>query len=44
VGSGARTLALLNDVPIWFEMWRKLNGFPPDFYQPQAVNKKSDEK
>lgn len=33
VGSGARTMALLNDVPIWFEMWRRLNGFPPDFYQ-----------
>jgi adhesin transport system membrane fusion protein len=44
VGSGARTMALLNDVPIWFELWRKLNGFPPDFYQPQVVNKKSDEK
>jgi adhesin transport system membrane fusion protein len=44
VGSGAKTIALLNDVPIWFELWRKLNGFPPDFYQPQVVNKKSDEK
>ncbi|MBT8276772.1 MAG: HlyD family secretion protein [Bacteroidia bacterium] len=35
VGSGANTLALLNDVPIWFELWRKLNGFPPDYYQPE---------
>ncbi|MGX1928447.1 HlyD family secretion protein [Flagellimonas sp. 2504JD4-2] len=35
VGSGANTIALLNDVPIWFELWRKLNGFPPDYYQPQ---------
>ena len=34
VGSGARTLALLNDVPIWFEIWRKLNGFPANYYQP----------
>jgi multidrug resistance efflux pump len=34
VGSGARTIALLNDVPIWFELWRQLNSFPPDFYQP----------
>lgn len=33
VGSGAKTMALLNDVPIWFELWRNLNGFPPDFYQ-----------
>ena len=34
VGSGAKTIALLNDVPIWFELWRQLNGFPPNFYQP----------
>ena len=34
VGSGANTMALLNDVPIWFEMWRKLNGFPPNYYEP----------
>lgn len=39
VGSGAFTLALLNDVPIWFELWRQLNGFPPDYYQPQAEDK-----
>ena len=34
VGSGAKTLALLEDVPIWFELWRQLNGFPPNYYQP----------
>lgn len=37
VGSGARTIALLNDVPIWFELWRKLNGFPPDYYSPEMA-------
>ena len=42
VGSGARTIALLNDVPIWFEMWRQLNSFPPDYYTPEI--KKSKEK
>lgn len=36
VGSGARTIALLNDVPIWFELWRQLNGFPPNYYQPET--------
>jgi adhesin transport system membrane fusion protein len=35
VGSGAYTMALLEDVPIWFELWRKINGFPPNFYQPE---------
>lgn len=38
VGSGAYTMALLNDVPIWFELWRKLNGFPPNYYQPETKN------
>ena len=32
VGSGAVSMALLKDVPIWYEIWRKLNGFPPDYY------------
>jgi multidrug efflux pump subunit AcrA (membrane-fusion protein) len=39
VGSGARTIALLEDVPIWFELWRQLNSFPPNYYQPEG-NKK----
>jgi len=37
VGSGAYTMALLKDVPIWFELWRKINGFPPNFYQPENL-------
>ncbi len=37
IGSGARTLALLEDVPIWYEIWRNLNGFPPNYYQPQQA-------
>jgi hypothetical protein len=39
VGSGAITMALLEDVPIWFELWRKLNGFPPNYYKPDNLNK-----
>jgi len=34
IGSGAKTIALLKDVPVWYEIWRQLNGFPPDFYKP----------
>lgn len=34
VGSGAKTIALLDNVPIWYEMWRQINSFPPNFYQP----------
>lgn len=36
-GSGARSIALLDDVPIWFELWRQLNGFPPNYYQPDTA-------
>ncbi|EZH74628.1 biotin attachment protein [Aquimarina atlantica] len=32
VGSGAYTIALLENVPIWYELWRQLNGFPPNYY------------
>lgn len=40
IGSGAQTLALLDNVPIWFELWRKLNGFPPNYYQPKGETTK----
>ncbi|MFD2726817.1 HlyD family secretion protein [Hyunsoonleella rubra] len=36
VGSGAQTIALLEDVPIWFELWRQINSFPPNYYQPEG--------
>jgi hypothetical protein len=44
VGSGAYTIALLEDVPIWFELWRQLNGFPPNYYQPNGDMSKSEKK
>ena len=40
IGAGTQTIALLDDVPIWFEIWRTLNGFPPNFYQPASENTK----
>jgi multidrug efflux pump subunit AcrA (membrane-fusion protein) len=32
MGTGANGLALLNDVPVWYEIWRNVNSFPPDYY------------
>jgi len=29
MGSGVHGWALLESVPVWFEIWRQLNGFPP---------------
>ena len=31
VGSGVYGWALLNDVPVWYELWRQINGFPPNY-------------
>lgn len=31
VGSGVYGWALLKDVPVWYELWRQMNGFPPDY-------------
>lgn len=42
IGTGANTISLLKDVPIWYELWRNINGFPPDFYQ--AANEKTTKK
>lgn len=39
VGGGSRAMILLNDVPVWYELWRKVNGFPPEFYEPITDNK-----
>ncbi|WP_299052455.1 HlyD family secretion protein [uncultured Polaribacter sp.] len=44
VGSGAKTIALLEDVPIWFELWRQLNSFPPNYYQPETDKKDKKKK
>lgn len=41
IGTGALSIALLRDVPIWYELWRNINGFPPDYYQDKE---KKDEK
>ena len=38
IGAGTQTIALLENVPIWYEIWRNLNGFPPNYYTGQATN------
>jgi multidrug efflux pump subunit AcrA (membrane-fusion protein) len=39
IGNGAQSIALLNDVSIWYELWRNINGFPPDFYSKPIEQK-----
>ncbi|MCX2574184.1 HlyD family secretion protein [Pedobacter sandarakinus] len=45
IGAGVKGIAILNDVPIWYELWRNINGFPPDYYGLNSEKSKSgDEK
>lgn len=44
IGGGVKGFALLNNVPLIYELWRKLNGFPPEFYEKSKEIKKNDKK
>jgi len=33
VGSGTKGWVMLDNVPVWYELWRQLNGFPPSLYE-----------
>ncbi len=50
-GSGTQGWVMLDDVPVWYEIWRQLNGFPPSLYREpfdmdadQTKEKKSETK
>ena len=44
MGTGVQGIAILNDVPIWYELWRNINGFPPDYYEVKTEKSAKDEK
>ena len=44
MGTGVHGIAILNDVPIWYELWRNINGFPPDYYEVATAKSTKDEK
>jgi hypothetical protein len=39
VGSGTKGWVMLDDVPVWYEIWRSLNGFPPSLYEEPLPEK-----
>ena len=39
IGAGANGIALLKDVMVWYELWRNINGFPPDYYKKEESSK-----
>ena len=45
LGAGASTMTLLKEVPVWYELWRQINGFPPDYYKKNnSVKAKNENK
>jgi multidrug efflux pump subunit AcrA (membrane-fusion protein) len=42
IGGGAEGIALLKDVRIYYELWRNINGFPPEFYDTATLAKKNN--
>ncbi|MCS6822261.1 MAG: HlyD family secretion protein [Microscillaceae bacterium] len=48
IGSGVYGWIMLDDVPVWYEVWRQLNGFPPSLYEEppddEEKKKKSGQK
>lgn len=45
LGSGIKGWVMLENVSVWYEIWRQLNGFPPSLYEnPENGNEKQIEK
>ena len=43
-GSGIKGWVMLNNVPIWYEVWRQMNGFPPMIYQDDEQKAEASKK
>lgn len=47
IGSGTKGWVMLENVPLWYELWRQLNGFPPSLYEAplnEVIEKSSSKK
>ncbi len=44
IGGGVKGFMLLKNVPLFYELWRTINGFPPEFYETKEKIKKNDTK
>jgi multidrug resistance efflux pump len=44
IGSGTKGWVMLDSVPVWYELWRQLNGFPPSLYSAPTDQTKLKEK
>jgi multidrug resistance efflux pump len=48
LGSGTKGWVMLDNVAVWYEIWRQLNGFPPSLYEDpgteQIIDVSKEEK
>ena len=44
LGSGTKGWVMLDNVPVWYEIWRQLNGFPPSLYEEPFDAKMGDKE
>jgi hypothetical protein len=44
IGSGTMGWVMLDSVPVWYELWRQLNGFPPSLYREPEGDKYKEDK
>jgi multidrug resistance efflux pump len=44
LGSGVQGWAMLHTVPVWYELWRQLNGFPADYTGDKGTTEAKQEK
>lgn len=44
LGAGANSFTLLKRVPVWYELWRQINGFPPDYYKTNEKKSVENDK
>lgn len=44
LGAGANSFTLLKKVPVWYELWRQINGFPADYYKSTETKTIKNEK
>ena len=42
VGSGTKGWVMLDNVRVWYEIWRQLNGFPPSLYDSPEEGSKDE--
>ncbi|MEM7162416.1 MAG: HlyD family efflux transporter periplasmic adaptor subunit [Bacteroidota bacterium] len=41
VGGGVNSIILLKEVPVYYELWRQMNGFPADYYKQKESETKA---